>query len=612
MYNKKIIRTLKESVFFEIGFNSYELLTGNDSIEIFGNIGGRVLRLTNLEVYNYRGIRECCISFPMNTHLVCLIGAGDSTKTTLLNAIEWLFWPSWSLNVTDLDYYQGNISQPIIIRGTFTELPPKLLAEDKYGLYLRRPGVSLQVGEDDEPNELLPYCLTIQLTIDSTLEPSWEIVCNRKEPKVISHNDRRLLHVSVIGVNVSKDLSWGKNSILQQYADSRGVLHDAYTAAVRNVVKNADFSALDDISTTLCDIGKRYGVDFASKIENRLMMQPNSISAAVGLFDGEYPLSQLGVGSQRLLSMGLNIKAASGDALLLIDEIETGLEPYRIRNIINEFKSNQCAPGQIIMTTHSPVVTAECSINELMIIHSVSGKTDGYYLKSEEQDVNASIQKQVRHNTEAFLSKRLVICEGKTEMGFMRALDRFLNAREKYRMAYKGISTADGNGSEIFKCSDVLIKCGYDICILMDSDKDSEDPEKQRLRDAGIPVFDWDKPNALEEQCFSEMPMKAIQEALDIVIYDKSVEAVDAKLKNSSIPYVRNEDTIVLAELSMEHRQELGKIAKDNNWYKTIGLGEQFGTVLLNHWDKLSPESFLKTVVTKLIEWVRQDESTGA
>ena len=45
------------------------------------------MRITNLDVQNFRGIKKCSIAFPLNTRLVCLIGAGDSTKSTLLKAI---------------------------------------------------------------------------------------------------------------------------------------------------------------------------------------------------------------------------------------------------------------------------------------------------------------------------------------------------------------------------------------------------------------------------------------------------------------------------------------------------------------------------------------------
>lgn len=90
--------------------------------------------ITNLEIENFRGIQTGNISFPTDTRMVCLIGAGDSTKSTILKAIEWILWPTWTLAACDSDFFACNASAPIKLRGTFSELPERLLAEDKFGL----------------------------------------------------------------------------------------------------------------------------------------------------------------------------------------------------------------------------------------------------------------------------------------------------------------------------------------------------------------------------------------------------------------------------------------------------------------------------------------------
>jgi hypothetical protein len=308
----------------------------------------------------------------------------------------------------------------------------------------------------------------------------------------------------------------------------------------------------------------------------------------------------------------LNIGAAPGEAVLLIDEIEDGLEPYRLRNLINEFRSEHGVSGQIIMTTHSPIVVAECTIDELMVVHSDAGVTNAVFLKGNDPETNKSIQAEVRRNAEAFLSRRIIICEGKTEIGFIRAIDRHIASTKNYRMAYKGVGTADGNGSNIFKCADVLRGCGYDICILMDSEKDSEDAEKERMRLAGISVLDWDKPNAFEEQCFIELPMPALQEEIQIAVDEKSADSIAARLADGTISFDRDGDTISLSTITTEQRKTLGKIAKDKNWYKRIDLGEQFGNVVMNNLTELDAESAIRRVVSGLTEWVMKDDETGA
>lgn len=565
------------------------------------------MRIIDLEIYNFRGIKASTISFPIDSKIICLIGAGDSTKSTLLKAVEWLFWPTWNLSVADADFYHCDPSNTIIIRGTFTEFSDKLLADDKFGMYLRRPGVEFKDGVNDEPCDGKPLCLAMQLTIDSSLEAKWEIVCNREEPRNISHNDRRQLYVGTIGNDTAKDLEWGKYSVLQKYADAKGVLHHAYTTVVRNAAKDADLSELDNVSETLSNVGKHYGIGFNSKIKNRLLIQGSSFSSTVVLFDGDAPLTQFGTGSQRLLSMGLNIDAAPGKALLLVDEVENGLEPFRLRSLINEFRSDHNAVGQVIMTTHSPVAVAECTIDEIMVVHSSNGITEALFLKGEDQTINRAFQAQIRRLPESFLSKRIIVCEGRTEMGFIRAYDKYLAKTYEYRMAHKGIGMADGNGDSIFTTANIFNNCGYDVCILMDSDKDNKDGTAEKKRQAksqGIPVFDWDQPNSIEEQFYQELPLSAIQEAIQIAISEKGLSTISSALTCCSVSFTETNSRITISMLTDEQRKVIGKIAKDNDWYKQIRPGEQLSDIVFNSLSKLDKTSIIKNVVNSLTEWV--------
>lgn len=86
------------------------------------------MKLTNIEIKNFRGIKHACVFFPLDSRIVCLIGAGDSGKSTLLTAIEWALWPSWSLIATDTDFYNCDTTLPIEITVSITELPKALMS----------------------------------------------------------------------------------------------------------------------------------------------------------------------------------------------------------------------------------------------------------------------------------------------------------------------------------------------------------------------------------------------------------------------------------------------------------------------------------------------------
>ena len=96
----------------------------------------------------------------------------------------------------------------------------------------------------------------------------------------------------------------------------------------------------------------------------------------------------------------------------------------------------------------------------------------------------------------------------------------------------------------------------------MDLDKDSEDSEKQRMRNDGVSVFDWDKPNALEEQCFLELPLPAIQEAICITVDEYGCTLVSGKLSADGIPFVEDNGIITIVVLTEDRRKSLGKAAK--------------------------------------------------
>lgn len=567
------------------------------------------MQLTQLEIFNFRGIKSSNILFPLDTRMICMIGAGDGTKSTLLKAIEWILWPTWNLYATDTDFYNSDTSVNIILRGTFTEIPVSLLSEEKFGLYLRCNGVPIADGVDDEPQDGQPVCLTIQLAIDSSLEPKWEILCNRKGPKVISYKERQFLTVGCVGSNCEKDMVWSRFSVLQKYANSKGVLHEAFTAVLRKAADYADFHKLDEVSITISSIGSQYGVELATEIKNKLLIQNSTLSSSVGLFEGGAPLSQRGLGSQRLLSMGLNINATTDGALLLVDEVETGLEPYRLKSLINEFRTNHSTSGQIIMTTHSPVVVAECTTSELVIIQCHDGVTTAYSLHNIEGETDEVIQREVRRNPEAFLCKRIIVCEGKTEIGFVRALDNFISLKHQYRMACEGVGMALGGGEQLFACATFLAKCGYDVCVFMDSDLDGKDSaKKEAKRIYNIDTYDWDTGNSIEEQLFSDVTKPIAEAMLQIAVNEKGIELVVAKL--SGIPFELEGETIRFGSITPEQQHQIGSIAKQKKsaWYKRIDLGEQLGSVVFTNWDDIDSNSTLHKTINCLIGWVSSND----
>lgn len=256
------------------------------------------------------------------------------------------------------------------------------------------------------------------------------------------------------------------------------------------------------------------------------------------------------------------------------------------------------------MTTHSPIAVAECTIGELLVVQSKAGETKVFQLKRNDTNADAVMQAQIRRNAGAFLCKRLIVCEGKTEIGFVRAMDTFLTKSKSYRMAYKGVGTADGGGDTIFTCANTLRSCGYEVCLLLDADLPKDEAKKSALRQSGTAVFDWDKPNALEEQIFSDIPSDIATKLISIVVNERGLESVKSCLTVGGIPFETVDGEIRFPDLDRTTKKQIGTIAKQKSWYKRIDLGELLCNVVFDSWESIEENAKLKTVVGALSKWV--------
>jgi ABC-type polysaccharide/polyol phosphate transport system ATPase subunit len=66
-------------------------------------IGG-IMRIRHIYITNFRDIRELKWAVP-NSRTICLIGRGDSTKSTIFEAVRRVFHPQWNLTFDDADFY---------------------------------------------------------------------------------------------------------------------------------------------------------------------------------------------------------------------------------------------------------------------------------------------------------------------------------------------------------------------------------------------------------------------------------------------------------------------------------------------------------------------------
>ena len=93
------------------------------------------MQIRRVTVRNFRGIREATWVLP-DRRFVCLVGAGDSTKTTLLDALQLVLGSQRNATFSDIDFYNCDVSQKIVLQVLLGDLHEALLADNGFGLDL--------------------------------------------------------------------------------------------------------------------------------------------------------------------------------------------------------------------------------------------------------------------------------------------------------------------------------------------------------------------------------------------------------------------------------------------------------------------------------------------
>lgn len=128
-----------------------------------------MVRVCKVEIQNFRSIR--LLTWLPSPGLNCLIGPGDSGKTTILDAIDLCLGARRNVSFSDTDFFGLDVTQPISITLTLGSLPDALRTMETYGNYLQ--AFNSATGQiQEEPQFGLETVLCLRLSVDSELEPN--------------------------------------------------------------------------------------------------------------------------------------------------------------------------------------------------------------------------------------------------------------------------------------------------------------------------------------------------------------------------------------------------------------------------------------------------------
>lgn len=466
------------------------------------------MRLVRLRVDRFRGIQS--LDWTVPDRLVCLVGPGDSGKSTILEAVAFVASPRATVSFTDDDFFGGSALAGLRIEATFADLPvgQGLLADSRFGLLLG--GVDADGGLHDEPGEYEPT-ITVRLDVDDTLEPTWRIVTAADaEGRTVGPRDRGALGVALIGARPDRQFTFARGSALARAAgeDVNGILREAHRQ-MRDAAAGVGLGSLDPAVAAARAAGTRLGVGATADQLAAELEVSRATGAALALHAAGVPVAASGLGTRRLLALGLELLASPTGGIVCLDEIESGLEPHRLRHLmaalaaIAEGGANPGAGrGQVLFTSHSPVVVEELGARHLYTVRNTGGVATITRVPEDLTPV-------VRANAAALLSRRVIVAEGKTEIGIVHGHEAVWAARHGGQsLGFAGITVAYGGGSESAQRALSLCKLGYPTLLFADSDR-ALVPPAEELRANGVEVVQWPGGMCTEQRLATDLSWEA-------------------------------------------------------------------------------------------------------
>lgn len=581
-------------------------------------------KINNLTIKNFRGIKDLSIVFG-DENIICFIGRGDSGKTSILEAISCVLSSSWNLTFYDTDFHNCDIDNPIEIEVSIISFPEKLLSDEKYGLYTRSLNIETNEISDEftpEDSENIIPTLTVKLTVDKSLEPKWTVVNTRdQENKQISASDRATLNCFMVSDFIDRHFSWNRGSPLfsllkgldsTEITSQNNVVIDSLRQAKRKI-DEFQFADLQEVTNLIKNQAAVFGLDI-SETHTTLDFKELSIKdGRISLHENAVPFRMKGKGSKRLASFAIQSALVKNGGIMLVDEIEQGLEPDRVKQLIRTLKEQR--PGQIFLTTHSREVVTEINASSLFLtVKDVNGsKVDVRKLSADD----GRLQKAIRACSEAFFAKKVIVCEGATEIGICRAMDKWRISRNIEQMSFKDCAYVDGTGSTLVERSKEIQKAGINTALFCDSDEDSVNNQKENLKESDVDIFDCEDDKCIEQQIISDLPWDGIKDIFDYALdvhYDNDKGAlvdsirskyshkVDFPLEVLKVDTSEIRNAIALASITSKKKCKNTK--KREEWFKAIHHGEKLGDIAFKYLNEMDKDCRSRKMLTELSDWI--------
>ena len=225
------------------------------------------------------------------------------------------------------------------------------------------------------------------------------------------------------------------------------------------------------------------------------------------------------------------------------------------------------------MTSHSPVAVRELNAAQLYILRCIN---DRHHALPAGQI--ADVQGTIRTIPDALLAKSVLVCEGASEVGFIRGCDQFFSDQGSRSMLSYGVAVCDGGGNSVFQRALAFQRLGYRTSVLRDSDVLPTPELEAQFIAGGGNVFSWAPPLALEDALFLYLGAHQVDALLSLAIELKDESLVSAHLTSASantasIASIQGE-VLASGAVSLQNRTYLGRAARSREaskcWFKSV------------------------------------------
>ncbi|HYH17983.1 MAG TPA: AAA family ATPase [Azospirillum sp.] len=521
------------------------------------------MQIRRITIQRYRGLHQ--FAWSPSPGVNCLIGPGDAGKSTVLAAIALLLAPYPVGACSEFDYHKRQVADGFEIEAVITLPPTGALAGERLPLFVRGWLNDALTDLPDEGGAEPVLVCRVRGTPD--MEALHEIIPASGEPVPFSIPLRKKLMLARLSgeERAARDLRIASGSVLDRFLgkiDLRPSLHQAVAAASQQL------ALPDGVADAMAKLSGMFdGAGLPAALHLGLIPAPGMpLSGMVALLHGDDPATAIpfamsGTGTRQLALLEMSSSLAGADPILVVDEPERGLEPYRQRAAAKRLVELVGDNGQVFVTTHSPYVL------RCMPQDAIWHLRDGGAAVRFEGD---PITRLLRDDPATFFAPVPVFCEGPTEQGL---LEELLPGPLGCPLDAAGIHLIDGEGQpNVLNLIRAFAVAGVSCAGFLDNE--DFDPEIRRRLAASCTLFIWNGAVNIEHAIARYLPLEQLP-----LILDWAEEAKDIprrQLEDQLLGHIggaRTRDFGGLVEANGEEAVRRGLYAamtpRRNAWFKT-------------------------------------------